>query len=116
MSSGELPTKPSKKNEKYCLADNLLSFVETENKKRREDDVWIALIQNRIGSEELTIQEAFQSCFEDIDASRISQIDNRRMRDCLKKCGFERDGKFSSGTRRNQARYVRTAHAHRANS
>ena len=74
-----------KQNEKYWLKENLLGFAETENKKRREDDVWIAIIQNRIGSDELTIEEDFQSCFEDIEASRIRQIDNSRMRQCFTK-------------------------------
>ena len=46
------------------------------------------------------------------DPQKITQNDQRRMSKCLVAAGWEKTGKFNSGNRRNQARFVRTRDAH----
>ena len=68
---------------------------------------------------EVSIKEAFAKCFPLLgldcdlaDPQKITQNDQRRMSKCLVAAGWEKTGKFNSGNRRNQARFVRTRDAH----
>jgi len=68
---------------------------------------------------EVSIKEAFAKCFPSIgvdgdllDPQKITPREQRRMSNCLVVAGFEKVGKFNSGNRRNQARFVRTTDAH----
>ena len=47
-----------------------------------------------------------------LDPQKITPNDQRRMSKCLVAAGWEKTGKFNSGNRRNQARFVRTRDAH----
>ena len=41
------------------------------------------------------------------DPQTITRQDQRRMSNCLQAAGWERAGKYSSGSKRNQVRFVR---------
>jgi hypothetical protein len=83
-------------------------------------DIWVELIrQNLSGITEVSIKEAFAKCFPSIgvdgdllDPQNLNQREQRRMSNCLVVAGFEKVGKFNSGNRRNQARFVRITDAH----
>ena len=45
------------------------------------------------------------------DPQTITRQDQRRMSNCLQAAGWEREGKYSSGIKRNQVRFVRPASA-----
>ena len=47
-----------------------------------------------------------------LDPQKITPREQRRMSNCLIAAGFEKVGKFNSGNRRNQARFVRATDAH----
>jgi len=63
---------------------------------------------------ETSVREAFEVCFAQahpdrasLDPHKIDQKDQRRMSKCLQLAGWEKSGRFTSGKRRNQARFVR---------
>ena len=81
-----------------------------------EADIWTQIAQERLADrDEVAITEAFELYFpeEAIDdrakPRQISQQDQRRMAKCLLAAGFERNGKFTSGKQRNQARFNRAS-------
>ena len=82
-------------------------------KRSFEADVWSELVQTYVRSDEISITEAFELCFPrdddapPLDPKTISKQDQRRMGTALIAAGFERSGVFTSGTRRNQARFTR---------
>ena len=68
---------------------------------------------------EFSIKEALAKCLPSIgvdgdllDPQKITPNDQRRMSKCLVAAGWEKTGKFNSGNRRNQVRFVRTRDAH----
>ena len=68
---------------------------------------------------ETSIRQAFDACFPQSgvdDASpnlqKIDQKDQRRMSKCLQMAGWEKDGRFTSGKRKNQARFIRIGEVH----
>jgi hypothetical protein len=102
-----------KRTQHWWLDDSFVQYAYLQTVARREADVWSKLVQTHIKSDETRITEAFERCFSrDIDAppldpKTISQQDQRRMGTVLIAAGFERNGKFTSGTKRNQARFTR---------
>jgi hypothetical protein len=102
-----------KRTQHWWLDDSFVQYAYLQTVARREADVWSKLVQTHIKSDETRITEAFARCFSrDIDAppldpKTISQQDQRRMGTVLIAAGFERNGKFTSGTKRNQARFTR---------
>ncbi len=94
--------------EKYWLADNLLKHAEKEAHQRFEEDPWVEIIQEKLCAfEEATLREAIDNCFVDIDPQSISNQMVRRMAGCLQLAGWKKDGRYTSGERRNQVRYIR---------
>ena len=66
-----------------------------------------ALLEHLAGMEEASISEAFEKCFDDKDDyGKRSNVEKRRIARALKLCGWERVGKFTSGNKRNQVRFV----------
>ena len=58
-------------------------------------------------SDEVSSKGAIEKCFVGIDAKSITQKMTRRMSVCLQMAGWISNGRFTTGERRNQARYVR---------
>ena len=63
---------------------------------------------------ETSVREAFDVCFaqtspddQSHNPRKIETKDQRRMSKCLQVAGWEKDGRFTSGKRRDQARFVR---------
>jgi predicted P-loop ATPase len=97
-----------KAGEKYWLSDDLLKLAEREANERFEEDPWVELVQQKLRSEEeVSIKEAIETCFDTIDAQSITTQMTRRMSLCLTLAGWQKDGRFTSGERRNQSRFVR---------
>ena len=68
---------------------------------------WVERIeQNMVTVTEASIRDAFQKCFPDLAEQNISTSDMRRMSKCLSLAGWLRSGKFNSGSRRNQVRFI----------
>ena len=97
-----------KAGEKYWLSDDLLKLAEREANERFEEDPWVELVQQKLSAEEeVSIKEAIETCFDTIDAQSITTQMTRRMSLCLTLAGWQKDGRFTSGERRNQSRFVR---------
>ena len=108
---------------KWWLTEEHVLYAAQQTKLRQESDIWVELIQQKLsGMSEVSIKEALAKCFPSIgvdgdllDPQKITQNDQRRMSKCLVAAGWEKTGKFNSGNRRNQARFVRTRDAHEGN-
>ena len=102
-----------KQTQHWWLDDSFVQYSHLQTEARREADVWSELVQKYIKADVTSIADAFEHCFprEDdappLDPRTISQPDQRRMSKALIAAGFERDGRFTSGTRRNQTRFTR---------
>ena len=55
---------------------------------------------------EASIMDAIEACFPGIDAQAISTPMTRRMSRSLQLAGWVKDGKFTTGSRRNQVKFV----------
>ena len=55
---------------------------------------------------EASIMDAIEACFPGIDAQAISTPMTRRMSRSLQLAGWVKDGKFNTGARRNQVKFV----------
>ena len=105
---------------KWWLTDQHVLYAAQQTELRQESDIWVELIQQKLsGMSEVSIKEALAKCFPLLgldcdlaDLQKITQSDQRRMSKCLVAAGWEKSGKFNSGNRRNQARFVRTRDAH----
>ena len=102
-----------KRTNHWWLDDSLVQYAHLQTEARREADIWSELVQKHIRSDETSITEAFELCFPrdddapPLDPKTISKQDQRRMGTALIAAGFERDGVFTSGARRNQTRFTR---------
>ena len=56
-----------------------------------------------------TLKQICQMLFQDTKESQITTQMTRRLSTCLIQAGWKREGKYSSGAQRNQARFVRSA-------
>ena len=97
-----------KQKEQYWLTDELLKHAEMQANERFEEDPWVEIIQEKLCAfEEVSIREAIDKCFTNIDPQNISNQMVRRMAGCLQLAGWKKDGRYTSGERRNQVRYIR---------
>ena len=72
-----------------------------------EQDPWCELIlQYMADMGEASISEAFARCFNGDPEGQRSTQENRRMSKALILCGWEKAGKFTSGNKRNQVRFI----------
>ena len=72
-----------------------------------EQDPWCEIILSNMDNQtEATIRDAFIQCFSDDSDTTRSVMENRRMAKALILAGWERAGKFNTGERRNQTRFV----------
>jgi hypothetical protein len=82
-------------------------IVQDQAKQRLEQDPWVETIAQKMAAfTEATIRDAFKECFQDLAENHISTGLNRRMSKCLLLAGWVKDGKFNSGSRRNQVRFT----------
>jgi hypothetical protein len=97
-----------KRGEKWHLDSSLLPYASDQARDRFEDDPWGEVINDKLKrATEISIHGAFQRCFPDVSDVSISQQMSRRMSYCLQQAGWEKSGKFTSGSQRNQTRFVR---------
>ena len=102
-----------RRGENWWLGYELLPHAEDQANQRFEGDPWGEIIHaNLAGKSEISIREAFEECFpqtedrQGIAAHHVTPQMTRRMGACLRQAGWERAGKFTSGIRRNQNRFV----------
>lgn len=104
----------------WWMTDEMAAYASEQNKTRHEGDLWVELIyQNMADLNETSISEAFALCFaqtspddQSTNPKKIDQKDQRRMSKCLQMAGWEKVGRFTSGARKNQARFIRISEAH----
>ena len=90
-------------------------YSDKQTELRQESDIWVEIINKAMAKiHETTVTEAFSKCFSEqsiddrpLDPQAITRQDQRRMSNCLQAAGWERAGKYSSGSKRNQVRFVR---------
>ncbi|APO86159.1 VapE domain-containing protein [Marivivens sp. JLT3646] len=93
--------------EAYWLTGETLKVASNESKKRFESDPWVEAINANLSHlEETSLLDAYLECFPGMTTDRISQADSRRMSACLHKAGWEKSGRFTTGDRRNQVKFV----------
>tara|TARA_B000000565_G_C23781677_1_gene376204 strand:- start:234 stop:1733 length:1500 start_codon:yes stop_codon:yes gene_type:complete len=100
---------------KWWLDDEHAIYSDKQTELRQESDIWVEIINKAMANiHETTVTEAFSKCFSEqsiddrpFDPQAITRQDQRRMSNCLQAAGWERAGKYSSGSKRNQVRFVR---------
>ena len=94
-------------NEQYWLVSDVAVIAQDQAKQRLEQDPWVETIAQKMATfNEATIRDTFIKCFPDLAEHHISTGLNRRMSKCLLLAGWVKDGKFNSGSRRNQVRFT----------
>ena len=58
---------------------------------------------------EISLRQACNESFENINDKDITKEMIRRMSQCLQIAGWRKDGRFNSGPKRNQARFIKVA-------
>ena len=96
--------------EEYWLSDALLQQATQQANERVENDPWVELVQSLPSKiTEGTLKQICLEIFEDIKEIQITTQMTRRLSTCLLQAGWKREGKYSSGPQRNQARFIRSA-------
>ena len=95
------------KGEQYWLTSELVDLARDQAKQRLEQDPWVETIEERMNSmAEASIMDALTACFSGIDAQAISTQMTRRMSKSLQLARWVKAGKFTTGSRRNQVKFV----------
>ena len=99
-----------KQGEEYWLSDALLQQANQQANDRVENDPWVELVQSLPSKiTEGTLKQICLEIFEDIKEIQITTQMTRRLSTCLLQAGWKREGRYSSGPLRNQARFIRSA-------
>jgi len=102
------------KGEQYWLTSEVVDLARDQAKQRLEQDPWVETIEERMNSmAEASIMDALTACFPGIDAQAIFTPMTRRMSKSLQLAGWVKDGKFTSGSRRNQVKFDNPTQAER---
>ena len=102
------------KGEQYWLTSEVVDLTRDQAKQRLEQDPWIETIEERMNSmAEPSIIDALTACFLGIDAQAISTPMTRRMSKSLQLVGWVKAGRFTTGSRRNQVKFVNPTQAER---
>ena len=104
----------------WWLTGEQAIYSEKQTKQRFEADIWIEPIHKYLSHlTETSIRDALERCFPQnnrddrpFDPQKITKTEQRRMGACLISAGWKRDGRFTSGERRDQSRFVRMSNAH----
>jgi len=99
----------------WWMTDEMAAYAAEQNKSRHEADLWVELINEKMAHlSETSIRDAFATCFAPMhaddaanDPRKITKEDQRRMTKSLNIAGWEKEGRFTAGNRRNQVRFVR---------
>ena len=95
------------KGEQYWLTPEVVDLARDQARQRLEQDAWVETIEARMNSmTEASIMDAIEACFPGIDAQAISTPMTRRMSRSLQLAGWVKGGKFNTGSRRNQVKFV----------
>ena len=95
------------KGEQYWLTSEVVDLTRDQAKQRLEQDPWIETIEERMNSmAEASIIDALTACFLGIDAQAISTPMTLRISKSLQLAGWVKGGKFTTGSRRNQVKFV----------
>lgn len=95
------------RGEAHWLDEELSRIASAEASRRMEQDPWVEAIYKKLCHlSEVSIGEAFEHCFAITDSKLISKEDTRRMGRTLLLANWAREGRFNSGSRRNQAKFV----------
>ena len=74
---------------------------------RLEQDQWVEIVLDKLGHlSEVSIKEAYETCFSPNDTEGLTQMKARRMSKVLVLANWVKDGKFNIGNRRNQVRFI----------
>lgn len=93
--------------EPYWLMDEVAFIAAKQASDRLEQDPWVEVILAKLSHvAEISIKEAFELCFGKDDVDDLTQAKSRRMARALSMANWTKEGKFNSGTRRNQIRFV----------
>ena len=93
--------------EDYWLEPKVAEIAQDQAQQRLEQDPWTEIIGQKMAAvTDVSIRDAFNACFPDVDEHNISKAMNGRMRTSLLLAGWLRDGKFNSGPRRNQVKFT----------
>ena len=94
-------------NEQYWLVSEVAMIAQDQAKQRLEQDPWVEIIAQKMAAvTEASIRDTFERCFPDVNEHSISTGINRRMSKCLLLAGWQKNGKFNSGNRRNQVKFT----------
>ena len=108
------PAHAYDKGEQYWLTSEVVDLARDQAKQRLEQDPWVETIEERMNSmAEASIMDALTACFPGIDAQAISTQMTRRMSKSLQLAGWVKGGKFNTGPRRNQVKFVNPTQAER---
>lgn len=94
-------------SEAYRLTDDVARIASQQAEARLEQDPWLETVREKLGHiSEVSIKEAYELCFPMHDPERITSATSRRMSKVLLLANWCKDGKFHTGKRRNQLRFV----------
>ena len=98
------------KSDNNFIVIRLLQQANQQANVRVENDPWVELVQSLPGKiTEGTLKQICLEIFEDIKEIQITTQMTRRLSTCLLQAGWKREGRYSSGLQRNQARFIRSA-------
>jgi predicted P-loop ATPase len=96
--------------EQYWLSEELAVYANEQTNERFEEDPWVEVVQRKLREfTEISLRQACNESFENINDKDITKEMIRRMSHCLQMAGWRKDGRFNSGPQRNQARFVKEA-------
>ena len=93
--------------EPYWLVDEVSLIAAKQASDRLEQDPWVEIVLDKLGHlSEVSIKEAYETCFSPNDTEGLTQMKARRMSKVLVLANWVKDGKFNIGNRRNQVRFI----------
>lgn len=98
-------------DETWWLDQKFAEIAEQEQSERGEDDPWMVLIVEYCAGKEAVACKTILSEAIGILSDRMSQRETKRVAGLLRSLGYRRDGKFTSGSEKGAARYVRNVEA-----
>ena len=93
--------------EAYWLTNEVARIASQQAAARLEQDPWVEIVHEKLGHmSEVSIKEAYEHCFETHATEHLSTTNVRRMSKVLTLANWRKDGKFHTGTRRNQVKFI----------
>lgn len=96
-----------KNGEQWWLDDYADKLARSQQDKRLASDEWMGRIETYLeGKDAVSITQVAADALQ-IEVKSIGRAEQNRITSILATLGYERDGKFTSGERRNQSRFSR---------